>query len=50
MFHRHWLRLLWVAAGAALVVNAGIRPVAAGYQQGGSTPPVAAVSAAQLSR
>ena len=34
MFHHQLLRLIWMAAGAALLVNAGIRPVAAGYRQG----------------
>lgn len=31
MLYRHWLRLLWVVVGTVLVINAGIRPVAAGH-------------------
>lgn len=38
MLYRHWLRLFWVAAGTVLVINAGIRPVAAGHGSRGSAP------------
>lgn len=39
MLYRHWLRLVWVVAGTVLVINAGIRPVAAGHGSRGSAPP-----------
>lgn len=38
MLYRHWLRLVWVVAGTVLVINAGIRPVAAGHGSRDSAP------------
>lgn len=44
MFRHQLLRLIWMAAGAALLVNAGIRPVAAGYRQARVDVPVSQVA------